>query len=194
MKLAERGFRCFCCDDLIASKLAPELTRPDGNILGLGEWIGFPYETQHKERASKYLAYEMEVLTEIIEYMESRENNPVGDIVVDATGSVIYTSEEILRKLRRYTTVVYLSIPPEVQERMLKAYVAESRPVLWRDVFDKEPDETNEEALRRCYPRLLLTRERLYERYADVTIGYYRRSEEGFGVGDFLNEVIAGTD
>jgi hypothetical protein len=27
----------------------------------------------------------------------------------------------------------------------------------------------------------------LYEPYADVTIDYYRRREEGFGVEDFLN-------
>lgn len=65
IKLAACGFRRFCCDDMIAEKLATDLTRPDGNILELGEWMKFPYEPEHKERASKYLSYEVETLNEL---------------------------------------------------------------------------------------------------------------------------------
>lgn len=189
MKLVEHGFRRFCCDDLIATKLDPELTRPDGTTMELGHWMGFPYEPHYRECEFKYLACEIEVLTEILDYLESRNSNPEEKIVVDTTGSVIYTGERTLRKLRRYTTVIYLSIAPEVRERLLKAYVSAPHPMLWRNVFSKEPGETEEEALARCYPRLVAARERLYERYADVTIDYYRRSEEGFGVRDLLHEV-----
>jgi shikimate kinase len=127
------------------------------------------------------------VLIEILGYLESPKNNPEENIVVDTTGSVIYTGEEILRKLCRYTTVVYLPTPPEVQEQLLKAYISKPHPMLWKDSFSKEPSETNEDALARCYPRLLFARERLYDRYADVKIGYYRRNEKGFRVSDFLN-------
>lgn len=191
MKLVEHGFRRFCCDDLIAAKLDPELTRPDGTTMELGQWMGFPYEPHYRERESKYLAYEIEVLTEILEYLESRKSNPEEKIVLDTTGSVIYTGERILRRLRRYTTVIYLSIPPEVRGQLLKAYVSNPHPMLWRNVFSKEPDETEQEALARCYPRLIVARERLYEHYANVTIDYYRRSEEGFGVSDLLNAVVS---
>ena len=190
-KLAEQGFRCFCCDFLIARKLAPELAKPDGTTMGLGEWMGLPYEPHYKERESKYLAYEIEVLTEILEHLKIRENNPEENVVVDTTGSVIYTGEEILKKLCRHTTIVHLSTPPEAQGRMLKEYVANQRPLLWREMFSKEADETKEEALARCYPILLSARERFYEWYADVTIDYYRRNEEGFGVSALLNEVNA---
>ena len=191
MKLVEHGFRRFCCDDLIAAKLDPELTRPDGTTMELGQWMGFPYEPHYRERESKYLAYEIEVLTEILEYLESRKSNPEEKIVLDTTGSVIYTGERILRRLRRYTTVIYLSIPPEVRGQLLKAYVSNPHPMLWRNVFSKYPDETEQEALARCYPRLVVARERLYEHYANVTIDYYRRSEEGFGVSDLLNAVVS---
>ena len=191
MKLVEHGFRRFCCDDLIAAKLDPELTRPDGTTMELGQWMGFPYEPHYRERESKYLTYEIEVLTEILEYLESRKSNPEEKIVLDTTGSVIYTEERILRRLRRYTTVIYLSIPPEVRRQMLKAYVSNPHPMLWRNVFSKEPDETEQEALARCYPRLVVARERLYEHYANVTIDYYRRNEEGFGVSDLLNVVVS---
>ncbi len=191
MKLVEHGFRRFCCDDLIAAKLDPELTRPDGTTMELGQWMGFPYEPHYRERESKYLAYEIEVLTEILEYLESRKSNPEEKIVLDTTGSVIYTEERILRRLRRYTTVIYLSIPPEVRGQLLKAYLSNPHPMLWRNVFNKDPDETEQEALARCYPRLVVARERLYEHYANVTIDYYRRSEEGFGVSDLLNAVVS---
>ncbi len=191
MKLVEHGFRRFCCDDLIAAKLDPELTRPDGTTMELGQWMGFPYEPHYRERESKYLAYEIEVLTEILEYLESRKSNPEEKIVLDTTGSIIYTGERILKRLRRYTTVIYLSIPPEVRGQLLKAYVSNPHPMLWRNVFSKEPDETEQEALARCYPRLIVARERLYDHYANVTIDYYRRSEEGFGVSDLLNAVVS---
>jgi len=188
-KLAEHGFRRFCCDDLIAERLAPELTRPDGTSMEMGEWMGFPYEPQYKERESKYLAYEIEVLMELFEFFEGEKKDPEDNIVVDTTGSVIYTGEENLGRLRQSTTIVYLPTPPELQEQILKAYIANPGPVLWRDMFSKQPHESSEEALARCYPELLVARQRLYEQYADVTIDYYTRSQEGFGVSDFLKGV-----
>jgi len=190
-KLAEHGYRRFCCDDLIAAKLGRELTRPDGTTMEVGQWMGFPYQPGYKERESRYLAYEVEVLTEILDYLERRKNNPEENIVLDTTGSVIYTGEEVLSRLHRYTTVVYLSIPAEVRGRLLNAYMSKPHPMLWRDVFSKEPNETEQEALARCYPRLVLARERLYEQHADVTIDYYRRREKGFGASDLLKEALS---
>jgi hypothetical protein len=186
MKLAEHGFRCFCCDDLIAAKLAPELRKPDGAIMSLGEWMGFPYELQYDEREVKYLACEIEVLRRILDYLDRPESIPGEDLVIDTTGSVIYAGENILAGLRRHTTVVHIATPPEVRDQMLKAYVANQRPVLWRGFFSKQPNETNEEALARCYPGLLLARERLYERHSAVTVDYYRAIEAGFRVHDLL--------
>lgn len=192
IKLAQNGFHRFCCDDLIAERLAQELIRDDGEVMDVGEWMGFPYEVQYKELESKYLAYEIEVLGQILKYLS--RTNPQENIVVDTTGSVIYTGKKILRKLQSNTTVVHLATPPEIKQQMLKSYVTSPRPVLWRDVFYKEPGETNNEALVRCYPRLLFSRERLYEKYAEVTIDYYTRNREGYGVNDFLVEVQAVAD
>ena len=189
MKLSELGFKRFCCDDLITKKLAPELIGTDGTTMELGEWMGLPYEFQYKERESKYLAYEIEVLTELLDYLENNENQIEKNVVVDTTGSAIYSGEEILERLHRCTIVVHLSTPPEVQELMLETYLANQRPVLWMDSFRKMPNEKSEEALARCYPRLLSHRERLYERYADATINYYTRNQAGFGLDDFLNIV-----
>ena len=186
-KLAEHGFKLFCCDDLISKKLAPVLKRPDGTTMIMGEWMGFPFHSGSKKRESKYLNFEIEVLDEILDYLEDHDNNLDKDVVLDTTGSVIYTGEGILKRLRQYTTVVHLSIPPEVREQLLRAYVSNPHPMLWKDVFRKGPDETNEGALERCYPQLFIARQRLYERNADVEIDYYTRREEGFEVSDFLH-------
>jgi len=188
-KLAQHGFRRFCCDDLIAAKLAPGLTRPDGTTMEMGTWMGFPYERHYTKRESIYLTYEIEVLIEILEYLESHKNTRGENIVVDTTGSVIYTGDEILQKLCQHTTVIYLLTPPEVQEQLLNAYISKPHPMLWRDSFSKNPGETNQEARARCYPQLLSARQRLYARYADVEIDYYRQNEKGFSVTDFLHVV-----
>jgi len=186
MQLTRRGFRRFCCDDMIAQKLAPELARPDGSAMDMGEWMGFPYQPQYKERESKYLALEVEVLTGIIERLERDAGVPDEDLVIDTTGSVVYTGEAILGKLVALTKVVHLSTPPEVRRKMLGAYLSRPGPMLWRDLFSIKPGETIDQALTRSYTRLLLTREARYRCYAHVTVDYAKRHGEDFGVDAFL--------
>jgi shikimate kinase len=188
-RLAQQGFTRYCCDDLIAAKLAPELTRANGITISMGEWMGFPHEPRYSERESHYLAYEKEVLGEIIDYLENVVVSSDDKIVIDTTGSVIYTGEALLKRLRENTTLVYLSTPPEVQEQLLKAYRANPHPMLWNGMFSEAPHETHQDALARCYAKLFSSRTALYERLADVTIDYYMRTNEGFSVHDFFNEI-----
>ena len=191
-KLAECGFRHFCCDALIAARLAPELIRPDESRITMGEWMGFPYESHYAEHEARYLACEVAVLEETLDGLGRRANDSEEDVVVDTTGSVIYAGEALLGKLRQHTTVVHMATPPEARERMLQKYLANKRPVLWRGMFDRRPGETNEEALARCYPALLSSRERLYEQWADVTVGYAEQHRESFGVDDLLEIIRRG--
>jgi hypothetical protein len=185
-KLTEYGFQSFRCDDLIAAKLNPELERPDGSIKGMGEWMGLPFEPQYEEREGKYLAYEIEVTTEILLQLEKHASSLGKDIVIDTAGSVIYAGKRILNKMRQHTITVHLATPPEVQAAMFASYLRRPGPVLWRGMFSRGPNETNEEALGRCYPKLLAAREKEYFRYSHVSIGYHRLREEGFTVKDFL--------
>ena len=188
-QLADAGFKCFSCDEMIASKLFDELVQPDGSMLPMGRWMGLPYRQGYLERESKYLAHEKQVLEEIFKIIENNYCDPQSDIVIDTTGSVIYTGKDILNKLRKYTTVVHMETPPQIQDRMYRAYLARPRPVLWQGKFNKKPHENNEEALARCYPELLTYRERLYKRHAHITIDYDRYRQKGLKVTDFLKEV-----
>lgn len=191
MKLEAQGFRRFCCDDLIEEKLGPELIRPNGTTMSMGEWMGFPFHEGYREREHTYLTHEIEVLNEVLDYLGDPERNPDENIVVDTSGSVIYTGNGLLEELRRHTTVVYFSTPAEVQKQLLKAYVSNPHPMLWKDMFRKAPEETNMQALARCYPQLLMSRQKMYELFVDVTIDYYQCREKNFGVGDLL-EAVAG--
>ena len=191
-EFAKHGFKRFCCDDLITEKLAGPLTRPDGSIMELGDWMGFPYQPQYEDREAKYLAYEIEVLEEVLNQLEHEESNRGKNIVVDTTGSVIYTEEENLKRLRRTTTIIHLETPPTVQETMLNKYLRNRRPVLWRGFFNQKPEETNDQALARCYPALLSHREKQYEKLAHTTISYKTINQDHFTVKDFIAMVDTG--
>jgi shikimate kinase len=188
-QLAGAGFKCFSCDEMIASKLFDELVQPDGSLLPMAKWMGLPYQPGYLERESKYLAYEKQVLEEIFKIIENSYSDSQSDIVIDTTGSVIYTGEEFLYKLRKYTTVVYLETPPQLQDQMYRAYLARPRPVLWQGKFNKRSHEKNKEALARCYSELVTYRERLYKHYAHITIAYDRYRKKGLKVSDFLSEI-----
>jgi len=186
-KLLRWGFLRICCDDLIASRLVPDLGKGVDSVAVVGGWMGFPYETRYREREAAYLACEMEVMTELLERLEKSEGGTGERIVVDTTGSVIYVGEEILKKLRNLTTVVHLATPLEIQKLMFEAYVKKPRPILWREAFSKGSDEDNAQALARCYPQLLANREWRYEKLAHVTISYYHHHRAGFSVDEFLS-------
>jgi shikimate kinase len=188
-KLSSQGFIRFCCDDVIADKLALELKRPDGKTMSVSEWMGFPYEPYYAERESRYLACEIEVMREILKYLEHPNNIGEQNIVIDTTGSVIYTGREILLDLKRLSTVVHLETPPEVQGQLLKEYISKPHPMLWQNTFDKKANESKKKALIRCYPRLFSSRQKLYERYAEVTLDYFALRNKDFEINDFLRDV-----
>ena len=188
-KLSGQGFTRFCCDDMIADKLALELKRLNGKTMSVSEWMGFPYEPYCAERESRYLAYEIKVMSEILEYLKHPYNIGEQNIVIDTTGSVIYAGHEILIELQRLTTVVHLKTPPEVQRQLLEAYISKPHPMLWQGTFIKKPRESNKRALMRCYPRLFSSRQQLYERYSDVTLDYFALRNKDFGINDFLRDV-----
>ncbi len=188
-KLEAAGVKRFCCDDAITRKLDGTLRRPDGTRMDLGEWMGFPFTPGYKTRERIYLQKEGEVLKEIFDYMKHR-SAPGENVVVDTTGSVIYTGHELIRTLRRLTRVVHLQTTPSAIQKMLDAYLAAPRPVIWGEVFVKQAGETNEASLGRCYPSLLSFREALYRRWADASIDYDTHIRRDLSAEAFL-ELVA---
>lgn len=187
-KLALGGFICLHCDDLIADKL-----RVHGDISGtsvedVGRWMGFPFDADYAKREAKYLAYESEVLATISRSLP-RAQVEHRRLVIDMTGSAIYIDPTILDSIRSVATFVYLMTPPAHYTRLLEAYCASPRPVIWKNSYLPLPNEEPQMALTRCYPQLLHFRASLYTSLSDVVIDPGIHQNPAVTVVDFLRAV-----
>lgn len=163
-KLAAAGFRVIGVDDRIEEKLAPELAA--GGYRGIGgvaAWMGWPGDPAYREREKQYLECEIKSMGEALDEIQASDEE---GIILDTTGSVVYTGEEICRRMQSLTTVVYLEASPEEEEVLIARYLSDPKPVLWGDQFIPRPGESTQDAIARCYPQLLAHRKKLYERYA----------------------------
>jgi len=163
-KLAAAGFRVISIDDRIEEKLAPELAA--GGYRGIGgvaTWMGWPDQPAYRQREKKYLECEVESMGEALNEIQASGEQGT---ILDTTGSVVYTGEEICRRMQSLTKVVYLEASPVEEELLIARYLSDPKPVLWGDQFVQRPGESTQEAIARCYPQLIAQRKQLYERYA----------------------------
>ncbi len=163
-KLGAAGFRVIGIDDRIENKLAPELAA--GGYRGIGgvaAWMGWPDQPAYREREKKYLECEVESMCEALDEIQAPSEE---GILLDTTGSVVYTGEEIRGRMRSLTTVVYLEATPAEEELLIKRYLSDPKPVLWKNEFHRRPGESTRDAVARCYPQLIAHRKKLYERCA----------------------------
>jgi len=188
-KLAEIGFEYYGCDDLIATKLWPDLSDSHDRLLAMANWMGFPHDSHYEPRAAQYLAYEVEVMQELMEKL--RQASPDQKMVIDTTGSVIYVGEAVLTELKRLATLVYLDITPEVHEQMLQKFWQHPRPIIWQTHFQPAAAETQTQAIERCYPSLLTYRQQLYQHYSDVIIPYQAHQQFDLTASEFLQLITA---
>src|SRR5258708_4675141 len=81
-KLEKKGFKRYCCDDLIEKRLHDELKRLGyaGGITEIAQWMGQPFQENYTQASKKYITFEDEVMREIINDIEERFNE---DIVID---------------------------------------------------------------------------------------------------------------
>lgn len=139
-----------------------------GDVLGLtsmnqiSKWMGYPFDPQYKKAEKEYLALE--------EKLTKKPPQKGKNTILDSTGSIIYTSPELLKYIQKKYLVIYLSCPDSLTEKMIGSFFRRIKPVIWGDMFQKKEGETNEEALKRCYPKLLKYRSKKYESLGDITI------------------------
>lgn len=163
-KLAGAGFRVVSIDDRIEEKLAAELAAGGHRgIAGVAAWMGWPDQLTYRERERKYLDSEVESMREALDEVQASGGEAM---ILDTTGSVVYTSEETCHRMQALTTVVYLEASPQEEELLIARYLSDPKPVLWGDQFAKRAGESTREAIARCYPQLIAHRKKLYERYA----------------------------
>jgi shikimate kinase len=167
-KLAAGGWPAISCDDRIEQRLAPQLAAGGhAGINGVAAWMGWPDSATYAERESQYLAEEIGVLDEVLTELEKHPEKP---LVLDTTGSVIYIGNNLLMRLRRQMTVVYLAASAQEQQLLIERYLTDPKPVLWRGAFQAKAGELPHETVGRCYPALIAARRRSYEALAHCTL------------------------
>ena len=167
-KLAASRFPVVSCDEHVEQKLAPRLAAGGyTGINGVAAWMGWPDSATYTERESEYLAEEIHTLDEILTELEKQ---PEKSLVLDTTGSVIYTGNNLLMRLRRQVTIVYLAASAEEQQLLTERYLNDPKPVLWRGAFQPKAGEKPLETVARCYPALLGARRQSYEALAHCTL------------------------
>ncbi len=132
-KLAAEGWTAISCDDRIEEKLASRLAAGGyTGINGVAAWMGWPDNPKYAEREAQYLEEEIHTLGEVLTSLEREPDKP---LVLDTTGSVIYTGNNLLLRLRRRMTVVYLAASAQEQQLLIERYLSDPKPVLWRGAF-----------------------------------------------------------
>lgn len=188
-RLAGQGFVHFDCDGLIAEQLgvAANANDPENAVEALGSWSGLPTESRYQQLIDRYMACEIIVMSKVLAEMA---HVPAGtNLVIDTTGSVIYTGREILSRLRHQTHIVYLKTTANLHEQMLQAYLAAPRPLVWKGLFQQAADEPLEQAFRRSYANLLAFRQQQYQQLCHLELTYEDHHRPGLTPADFLQMV-----
>jgi shikimate kinase len=186
-RLAQDGYPSVSCDDRIEQRLRPRLQREgEAGISGVASWMGWPDSPSYAQREAEYLAEEVGVLDEVLSDLE---RDRARQLILDTTGSVIYTGTNLSLRLRRQMTVVYLAATPEEQQLLIERYLNNPKPVLWRGAFQPKPGETSHDTVARCYPRLIAARRQSYETLAHCTVTIAELHEATPDAAGFLAKI-----
>jgi shikimate kinase len=167
-KLAAAQYPAVSCDDRIEQRLATQLAAGGyTGISGVAAWMGWPDSATYAQRESEYLAEEIHTFDEILTGLEGQ---PEKSLVLDTTGSVIYTGNNLLMRLRRQMTIVHLAASAKEQQLLTERYLSDPKPVLWRGAFQSRAGEKPRETVARCYPALVAARRQSYEALAHCTL------------------------
>jgi hypothetical protein len=186
-RLAETGRPAFCCDDRIEQRLRARLeSGGHAGIHGVASWMGWPDSPTYAQREAEYLAAEIATLDEVLTDLA---RNPSREVILDTTGSVIYTGNHLLLRLRRQMTVVYLAASAAEQQLLIERYLTDPKPVLWRGAFQPKKGETPRETVARCYPTLIAARRQSYEALAHCSVPVAELRDATLDAAAFLERV-----
>jgi shikimate kinase len=122
-------------------------------------FLGNPYEDSFTEK-------ENEITQSVNLFTEKNE----GNFIFDTSGSIIYNEEKTLKKLKQKFFIILFDADMNCLDDMILSFFKHPKPVIWKDKFSQKKDETDKDALRRCYPALLSHRINLYRELSDVIL------------------------
>lgn len=148
--------------------------------------MGWPNDPHYAEREAQYLEQEIHTLDEALGSIESESAKPVA---LDTTGSVIYAGNNLLLRLRKRMTIVYLAASAAEQQLLIQRYLNDPKPVLWRGAFRANKGETARETVARCYPQLMAARRQSYEALAHCSLEVSELRNPAFDIHNFLTKI-----
>ena len=158
MRFATRfNFSLIEVDRLIWERLG------ERDMEAFAQWLGQPYTDGYAEREAKSMLLETDATEEA---MRTSARNPL----LDTTGSVIYTGDDVLHRLATDWYTVYIEADPEQVWQLKKLYFEAPKPLAWQGHFAMQPGLTQTESLIACYSGLLESRAKAYARIADRTV------------------------
>jgi hypothetical protein len=187
-RLAQTGHPAFCCDDRIEQRLRIRLGGGFTGTAGVASWMGWPDSPSYAQREADYLAEEIATLDEVLTDLS---RNPSRELILDTTGSVIYTGNNLLLRLRRQMIIVYLAASAAEQQLLIERYLIDPKPVLWRGAFQPKKCETPRETVARCYPTLIAARRQSYEALAHCSVPVGELRDTTLDAAAFLGKVNA---
>ena len=183
-KLAAVGWPSISCDDLIENKLSRQLAGGGhAGINGVAAWMGWPDSSTYAEREAQYLAHEIAALDEVLMQLEKQAGK---SLVLDTTGSVIYTGNNLLMRLGKRMTVVHLAASAQEQQLLIERYLSDPKPVLWRGAFQPRSGEAPRQTVARCYPTLIAARRQSYQALAHCTLEVAALRDPALDAASFL--------
>jgi len=127
------------------------------------QWQGHPYTEDYAEREKHSIALETDATRKAL---KTSKRNPM----IDTTGSVIYTDDDVLKALRSEYYVVYIEAMQDHLKRLKTQYFKHPKPLVWAGYYKKIEGKTETESILECYPKLLTSRAKAYARHANVTL------------------------
>lgn len=154
----ECGFMWYHVDGEIQKTLGFETMEE------ISEWLGYPTSSTYIERERKYL--DAEGQHTMIEALDTGKKN----LVSDTTGSVIYLKAHTHNWLEENCLMVNIQVDERAISELIKNFFEKPKPVVWQGFFEQKENETEREALERCYPKLLSSRLEKYRAMAHINI------------------------
>jgi shikimate kinase len=127
------------------------------------QWQGHPYTDGYAEREKHSIALETDATRKAL---KTTKRNPM----IDTTGSVIYTDDDVLKLLRQNYYVIYIEAMEDHLERLKVQYFKQPKPLIWAGHYKKLEGKTETESILEAYPELLTSRGKAYAQQADIAL------------------------
>jgi len=155
------GFERIEVDNLIWESLGYE------SMAELAAWQGQPYEKGYDEREAKSIQLESQALNKAMDLALTKD---AGNVIIDTPGSVIYTDETALERLKSNFVIVHIKAAVNDIERLTQDYFDNPKPLVWAGHYKPAGKLSEQENILACYPALLAARAKKYAQLSDVTL------------------------